>query len=905
DWFTWTYRNFTLLFAAGNSGPYSNSIISPASAKNVITVGASENYRPSRGSYGDNKEDVARFSSRGPTDDGRLKPDVLAPGTWVISTRSSVATGTGWGVYNQYYVYMGGTSMATPITAGATALLREYLQYTKNITNPSSSLLKGMLIASADDPTSDPTPIPNNNEGWGRINLTKGLVDVRYRYLLLDHGRGVSTNSSTSFTFHVNNSDVPLKVILVWNDYPSTPSASKNLVNDLDLEVLLPNGTLLYGNDFTFPFNDTRDRVNNVEGIILNGTFPTGNYTVKVSGYNVPYSPQPFSVVVLGNVSGTLGQIFTHSRYYSTDGGVVEVEVLDPDLSGAGTVSISVNSTTHPTPITIRLRESSLVSGLFQGNFTLKNSSNSPGDLLVSHMDRINILYRDQSYPADVRYTIWAVEPPKVLSFNHSAWGTILSLWNLWHVEVKTRVGINTTLSLEGGPWGPLNLSDDGSPPDRVRDDGNYTAELLINQEVSGDFNITVTLYDGYLPPYTYRLNAKLRVNTSLPRPPENLSAWPDPKGNTIHLFWDPSNETDLAHYCIYINTSTPGNFTLWGNTTGVVQNYTVYPLLDGIAYSFYITAVDVNGNESGRSNIASATPSDIVGPWVRILSPENRTTVGRRVHFRLQADEDCERVQILYYRDRDGNGLPDDGENWSVIYNGSYSENISVNTLMAGLGGGGGENVLFMARGWDEVNNTGPNSSLLSLFVDTTPPQNTYIASPPTYSNESVIMLTAVGEEGGWIIVYIWEEGNRRFLYNLSLSSGNAMPFVLHLKEGKNVIQLEAYDYLGNGPTPSDNVTIILDTVPPVILLHFKSTINITDKAYFNVERSYDLGGVNNTGTGIMSVIWYCPEEDIRVTGFFFEHQFSAPGWYNITVTVKDRAQNSNTTTFRVRVVD
>ena len=71
----------------------------------------------------DNISGMAAFSSRGPVDDGRLKPDLSAPGTYILSTKSSQTTSTGWAAYNSSYTYMGGTSMATPITAGATALL--------------------------------------------------------------------------------------------------------------------------------------------------------------------------------------------------------------------------------------------------------------------------------------------------------------------------------------------------------------------------------------------------------------------------------------------------------------------------------------------------------------------------------------------------------------------------------------------------------------------------------------------------------------------------------------------------------------------------------------------------------------------------------------------------------------
>ncbi len=161
------YTNMTILFSAGNSGADANSngeidfdsLGNPATAKNVFTVGASENDRPSLNyiwgsSYGspinndlraDNVSGMAAFSSRGPVDDGRLKPDISAPGTFILSTKSRSTSSVGWLAYNSSYTYMGGTSMSTPLTAGATALLLEHLIDNRGHQDPSSALVQGNL----------------------------------------------------------------------------------------------------------------------------------------------------------------------------------------------------------------------------------------------------------------------------------------------------------------------------------------------------------------------------------------------------------------------------------------------------------------------------------------------------------------------------------------------------------------------------------------------------------------------------------------------------------------------------------------------------------------------------------------------------------------------------------------
>ena len=233
-------NNMLFLFAAGNSGTDANSdglvdsdsVGSPGTAKNVLTVGATENNRPAVTTtwgdwwtsnypvapiYGDpisnDTEGMAAFSSRGPTDDGRIKPDVVAPGTMIVSSRSHVAgTTTGWGVYDANYLYMGGTSMATPLTAGAATLVREWLTETRGFSNPSAALMKAVLINGATDlspgqytsPQEIPAQRPNNVSGWGRVNLPESIDPPAPRQVWLrDFTAGLSTGSVVTYTITI------------------------------------------------------------------------------------------------------------------------------------------------------------------------------------------------------------------------------------------------------------------------------------------------------------------------------------------------------------------------------------------------------------------------------------------------------------------------------------------------------------------------------------------------------------------------------------------------------------------------------------------------------------------------------------------------------------------------------
>ena len=374
DDFVWNHPDMTITTSAGNAGVDgdgdgvvdSDSTGSPATAKNVITVGASENdraghyecdanltYQNSLGdscnslggmnnlfTYGEgwpddfpadplasdlsagNAEQMAAFSSRGPTDDGRIKPDVVAPGTWVLSGYSDLYQQgydgapnpqndawqyDGWGFpLNQLYKYMGGTSMSNPLTAGGAAVVRDYYQKAHGH-NASAALVKATLINSAvdmldennDGVNDNAYPIPNDHEGWGRVDLANATDGSAQWY---DVSPGLNTGAADSYTFSVSSGGGALKVTLVWSDYPSTESAAKNLVNDLDLKVTSPSGTVYLGNVFSGGWSQTggsADRTNNVENVYVQAA-AAGTWTVEISGYNVPNGPQPYALVVDG-----------------------------------------------------------------------------------------------------------------------------------------------------------------------------------------------------------------------------------------------------------------------------------------------------------------------------------------------------------------------------------------------------------------------------------------------------------------------------------------------------------------------------------------------------------------------------------------------------------------------------
>ena len=289
----WQYDGMTVLFSAGNEG--SNGISPPATAKNVIAVGAHQNR------YGGAPDAMYPYSSEGPTDDGRIKPDVIAPGMYVRSCLAQESGGSGQ--LGQWYEESSGTSMATPAAAGASILIREYLMEIADRPAPQASLIKAMLILGAEDVGAQ--NIPNNVEGWGRIDLVNSLVPDSDVGIFVDDRHRLRSGESDEYTFDITRSGEPLKIVLAWSDYPGSSASTDQLRNDLDLEVTAPDGVTTYlGNVFSQGRSTTggqADSTNNVE-VVLIPSASVGTWTVRVSDvyHSGARQYQPYSIALRG-----------------------------------------------------------------------------------------------------------------------------------------------------------------------------------------------------------------------------------------------------------------------------------------------------------------------------------------------------------------------------------------------------------------------------------------------------------------------------------------------------------------------------------------------------------------------------------------------------------------------------
>jgi hypothetical protein len=294
--------DITMLYAAGNQGNNGPASLYPdAAAKNVISVGAVNTQDTSilnDDSWGSPGGSIG-IPSYGPTADGRIKPDLCGPNDYVFTTD--------WVGYNGYRignyitkcsdVYFGDTSAATAVVAGATGLV--YDMYKKNLfgnnptgITPHAATVKAMLIATAYQYPG----IDRMKEGWGVPRL-QNLSNLGSKIFIVNEETALQTGHSVAYSLSMPAQGSPLKISLVWTDPAGTPGAQTALVNNLDLKVTAPNGTVFWGNHGLTSSQwsssgdnpSYRDSKNNVENVFIENPeqYGSGTWTVTVIAQNI------------------------------------------------------------------------------------------------------------------------------------------------------------------------------------------------------------------------------------------------------------------------------------------------------------------------------------------------------------------------------------------------------------------------------------------------------------------------------------------------------------------------------------------------------------------------------------------------------------------------------------------
>jgi uncharacterized repeat protein (TIGR01451 family) len=306
-------QELIMLISAGNSGPSAATVGTPGNGKNMITVGASENFRPDDedgpwtdgcaiGPTGaDDAMDVIGFSSRGPSPGGRTKPEIIAPGTHIHGTISTGPNNDGSGTCDALrpsgQAIIGassGTSHSAPAAAGVASLIYYWLESNKPNTlpagsiTPSSALMKAYMMAHPTYLTGDGANgnLPSNSQGFGMPNLDIMFDDVNKfvvnQTVILD-------NSGEQWTWSGSAVDPakPVRIAMAYTDQPGAVGTSPQ-VNNLDLSVET-NGDTYLGNNFTSNFSSlggASDALNNYEAVFFDAGTAT-DITITVSGTNI------------------------------------------------------------------------------------------------------------------------------------------------------------------------------------------------------------------------------------------------------------------------------------------------------------------------------------------------------------------------------------------------------------------------------------------------------------------------------------------------------------------------------------------------------------------------------------------------------------------------------------------
>ncbi len=293
------HQPLLFVFAAGNSG--TTGVNAPGTAKNVLTVGASEGSDNSGtdgcgmgASDADNIQQIASFSGRGPTADARAKPEIVVPGTHVVGRASQASGYTGSSVCNQYwptsqttYTWGSGTSFSAPAVSGVQSLFTNYLSRIHSITNPSPALLKAYTLHQTRYLGATGGNLPNGNQGYGTTWLDFAFDGTVARKFF---DQSTTFNATGEYRFYagsIADTTRPFRIALVWSDAPGSTFGSA-WANDLDLTVTI-GGNTYRGNVFTNALSTTggaADTKNNYELVVL-PTGLSGTVTVRVNASNI------------------------------------------------------------------------------------------------------------------------------------------------------------------------------------------------------------------------------------------------------------------------------------------------------------------------------------------------------------------------------------------------------------------------------------------------------------------------------------------------------------------------------------------------------------------------------------------------------------------------------------------
>ncbi|NPE27269.1 S8 family serine peptidase [Methanococcoides sp. SA1] len=841
DSFMWNNPDMLIVFAAGNSGNATNTLLPPGTAKNALTVGASETYRPERGTLSDNIDDIAHNSSRGPTDDNRIKPDVVAPGTSIYSTASSLVSTTD-------YTYMSGTSMATPLTAGTAALVRQYYVDNESI-YPTAALLKATLINGATDLGKS-----SDAQGWGRVDIEESLFPSTPRTMQYQDNISLGYKDHWSASYHLNNSSVPFKATLVWTDQPATISASKSLVNNLDLNISCPDGTYL-GNG--------GDNTNNVEQVELSSP-STGWYTVTVNGTNVPDGPQPFAIVLSGPFSNDEIAPLSVTDLATSDRGTTWINwtwnnPIDPDLDHTmlyldNVFRTNVSNTTNfynVTGLTANTTyELSTKTVDLTGNINLSWTNDTANTIVAPDEIAPSSISNLSEYTTGPTWINWTWTKPLDSDFNHT----------MVYMDGKFKVNVT------GTAYNATGLIDN-------------TGHIISTHTVDNVGNINLTWIN----------DSASTMNTLPPASVTKLTI--SNRGVTwINLTWNNPIDLDFNHTILYVD----GVFET--NVSNTTNFYNVTELTANTTYEFNTKTVDIAGNLNGSWVNAIETTlvaPDITAPTITLVTSTTANgsyTTGDVIDITIIFDENVNvtgkpkltletgingrEVEYTSGTGTDTLLFPYTVQSGDTSFDLDYTNTNALTLNGSTIKDSAGNDATLILTAPGEINSLGANKELV---IDTTAPFIT-VDQPENNANyttnEVPLNVTGDGTVANW-----WYKINGTeigtFIPNTPLPA---------LPDGDHNIIIYANDSLGN-ENSSMLINFSIDTIAPTV------TIDVPKE---NHNYTSNIIWLNATADENIAKWWYNINNAGNST-FNGNRSLTLPdGNHNINVIAQDVAGNN-----------
>ena len=711
---------FRIVWANGNergSGRCGSTYLTtapPSCAKNHITVGAMNS----------NDDSVTWFTSWGPCDDGRMKPDVSGPGCESGSDGGVTSLSSSGG-----YSVKCGTSMSSPTVAGVGALvIQAFRQAFPERPDPRNSTLKAVLANTAVDIEA---PGPDYRSGFGSVRVQPAVDTIlEERFLEAE----IAQNETYAFIVIVDPDDTELRVTLAWDDVPGTPNVDPVLVNDLDLRVIGPDATVHLpwtldpANPGLAAVNTQRDGVNNAEQVRIDEPLP-GAYRVEVVGFNIAEGPtQTFSVAASPSLINCApeGNLGSDRRRVTCDGSLV-LRVIDCDLNTddavIDTTTVSVVSDSDTSGETVLLTESAPESATLLGSIDVA-VSDAPGVVQVAEGDTVTITYIDAddgagginvpvsigvvvdcTAPQFLSVTTTEVKPRDAtigIDLDEPARVTVhhgLSCGALDQSAVSFRLEDQHTVNLKG-----------------LTDDTTYFYAVEAEDEAG---NVVVDDAGGLCHTFTTPMIPDFFT--------EQFSAGLDLVGQTMTFF--PGDPVDFYAPCLEPNGGLLPTDPAGGTSLGLGDDQPgSFVLSDGATVSLYGVAYDTvfvgpNGYVtfgSGDSTYTESFSAHFSKPRVAALFDDLNPAAGGSVTWKQLSD----RVAVTWDAVPEYNTSNSNTFQIELFFNGTIRVSwltIAVADAVVGLSSGGGQDPDFLASDLSGYGSCGPRPPVVSNLAVTT----------------------------------------------------------------------------------------------------------------------------------------------------------------------------------------